>query len=64
MQDGVELDEPDRAMAAALQLHGRAPWSLVARLVGASESTAERRVESLVRRGCPRFRTLTEPEVR
>ncbi|QYC41440.1 hypothetical protein Nocox_19155 [Nonomuraea coxensis DSM 45129] len=51
-------------MAAALQLHGRAPWSLVARLVGASESTAERRVESLVRRGCPRFRTLTEPEVR
>ncbi|GAA3589030.1 Lrp/AsnC family transcriptional regulator [Nonomuraea rosea] len=47
MQDGVHIDELDRAIVAALQLNGRAPWSLVARLVGASESTVVRRAALL-----------------
>ncbi|WP_433444434.1 Lrp/AsnC family transcriptional regulator [Nonomuraea sp. CA-141351] len=47
MQDGVEIDELDRAIVAALQLNGRAPWSLIARLVGASESTVVRRAAVL-----------------
>ncbi|MET8992743.1 Lrp/AsnC family transcriptional regulator [Nonomuraea wenchangensis] len=51
MQDDVEIDALDRAIAAALQLNGRAPWSLVARLVGASESTVVRRAAALGERG-------------
>ncbi|MEU5838065.1 Lrp/AsnC family transcriptional regulator [Streptomyces diacarni] len=45
------IDELDRRVIAALQLNGRAPWSAVAQWVGASESTAQRRYQSLCARG-------------
>jgi DNA-binding Lrp family transcriptional regulator len=44
---GNDLDELDRRLIAALQLDGRAPWHLVARVVGASESTVQRRFTAL-----------------
>ncbi|MGW5865173.1 Lrp/AsnC family transcriptional regulator [Streptomyces sp. NPDC055239] len=45
------IDELDQRIIAALQLNGRAPWSAVARWVGASETTAQRRYRSLRERG-------------
>ncbi len=41
------IDELDRRIIAALQLSGRAPWSKIARWAGTSESTAQRRFNSL-----------------
>ncbi|MFJ5222935.1 Lrp/AsnC family transcriptional regulator [Streptomyces sp. NPDC088400] len=41
------IDELDRRVIAALQLNGRAPWSSIARWVGASETTAQRRYQAL-----------------
>jgi DNA-binding Lrp family transcriptional regulator len=69
--DGVlaghgEWSEPERlteqefAIARVLAVDGRASYAQLAAAVGVSESTAARRVESLVRRGCLRFRTLFE----
>ncbi len=69
--DGVlaghrEWHEPERltpqefAIARVLAADGRATYAQIAAAVGVSESTAARRVESLVRRGCLRFRTLFE----
>ena len=43
-----------------LAADGRASYSQIAAAVGVSDSTAARRVESLVRRGCLRFRTVFE----
>jgi DNA-binding Lrp family transcriptional regulator len=57
------LDELELAIVAALGEDGRMPIKQIARHVGASESTAGRRLESLVRRGCLRFRTLAEPNL-
>lgn len=45
------IDELDRRVVAALQLNGRAPWSAVARWVGASETTAQRRYAAMRERG-------------
>ncbi|MGV9643429.1 Lrp/AsnC family transcriptional regulator [Streptomyces sp. NPDC004822] len=45
------IDDLDRRVIAALQLNGRAPWSAVARWVGASETTAQRRYTTLRERG-------------
>ncbi|MFD9756728.1 Lrp/AsnC family transcriptional regulator [[Kitasatospora] papulosa] len=45
------VDELDRRVIAALQLNGRAPWSAVARWVGASETTAQRRYTAMRERG-------------
>jgi len=56
-----ELDELELAIATALGADGRAPLREVATQVGVSESTVGRRIESMVRRGCLRFRTLVEP---
>lgn len=58
-----KLDELDRDIIAVLGEDGRMSFKELSRRVGASESTAARRVESLVRRGCLRFRTLAEPEL-
>ncbi|MEW2503301.1 MULTISPECIES: Lrp/AsnC family transcriptional regulator [unclassified Amycolatopsis] len=55
------LDELDLAISAALGEDGRLSFKEVSRQVGTSESTVARRVDSLVRRGCLRFRTLAEP---
>ncbi|SFJ40458.1 Lrp/AsnC family transcriptional regulator [Amycolatopsis sacchari] len=56
-----KLDELDLAICAALGEDGRMSAKDLARQVGTSESTVSRRMESLVRRGCLRFRTLAEP---
>ena len=41
------IDALDRRIVAAIQLNGRAPWSAIARWAGTSESTAQRRFNSL-----------------
>lgn len=57
------LSELEFAVARVLAENGRATYATIAQRVGTSESTAARRVESLVRRGCLRFRTIFEPPV-
>ena len=47
-----------RDVAAVLAADGRASYAQIAAAVGVSDSTAARRVESLIRRGCLRFRTV------
>jgi DNA-binding Lrp family transcriptional regulator len=54
------LTEQEFAIARLLAADGRASYAQLAAACGVSESTAARRVESLVRRGCLRFRTLFE----
>ncbi|ASW57765.1 Lrp/AsnC family transcriptional regulator [Plantactinospora sp. KBS50] len=54
MTSSVAVDALDRRVLAALQLDGRAPWGLVARAVGASESTVQRRFNALRARGAAR----------
>jgi DNA-binding Lrp family transcriptional regulator len=56
-----QLDELELAVIAALGEDGRMSFKELSRRVGVSESTVARRVDSLVRRGCLRFRTLAEP---
>jgi DNA-binding Lrp family transcriptional regulator len=58
-----KLTEQEFAIARVLAVDGRATYAQIAAAVGASESTAARRVESLLTRGCLRFRTLFEPQV-
>ncbi|MFI6359667.1 Lrp/AsnC family transcriptional regulator [Streptomyces sp. NPDC050743] len=41
------VDDLDRRIIAALQLNGRAPWSAIAHWAGASETTVQRRYQSL-----------------
>jgi DNA-binding Lrp family transcriptional regulator len=57
------LDELELSIIAALGEDGRMSFKQLSAQVGASESTVARRVESLVRRGCLRFRTLAEPDL-
>ena len=52
------LTPQEFAIAEVLAADGRASYKQIAGTVGVSESTAARRVESLVHRGCLRFRTL------
>lgn len=54
------LTEQEFAIARLLAADGRAGYAQLAAACGISESTAARRVESLVGRGCLRFRTLFE----
>jgi DNA-binding Lrp family transcriptional regulator len=54
MPSSPVLDQLDRRLLAALQLDGRAPWSSVARAVGTSESTVQRRFSALRSRGAVR----------
>ncbi|GHF66170.1 DNA-binding Lrp family transcriptional regulator [Amycolatopsis bartoniae] len=58
-----KLDELDLAISAALGEDGRMPVKELAKQVDTSESTVSRRMDSLVRRGCLRFRTLAEPSL-
>jgi DNA-binding Lrp family transcriptional regulator len=62
-QPPERLDELDLALVAALGEDGRMSFKDLSRTVGSSESTAARRVDSLIRRGCLRFRTLAEPSI-
>lgn len=58
-----QLTEQEFAIAGLLAGNGRASYASIAAATGISESTAARRVESLVERGCLRFRTLFEPHL-
>jgi DNA-binding Lrp family transcriptional regulator len=55
------MDAVDRRIAAALQLHGRATWREVARVVGISESTAARRGRHLLSKGLVRVTGQPDP---
>jgi DNA-binding Lrp family transcriptional regulator len=55
------LDDVELAIAAELGEDGRRPVKELAVRVGVSESTVARRIDSMVARGCLRFRTLVEP---
>lgn len=57
------LDDLERTIIDALGHAGRMSYAELARRVGGSEATARRRVDSLVKRGCLRFRTLAEPSL-
>ncbi|MGC7096195.1 Lrp/AsnC family transcriptional regulator [Amycolatopsis lurida] len=58
-----QLTEQEFEIARVLAADGRATYAQIAAAIGASESTAARRVESLLTRGCLRFRTLFETPV-
>lgn len=53
-----QLTATEFAIAEVLADDGRATCATIARAIGVSESTAARRVESLVERGCLRFRAV------
>jgi DNA-binding Lrp family transcriptional regulator len=55
-----QLTAQEFAIARILAKDGRAAYSAVATKIGVSESTAARRIESLVSSGCVRFRTIFE----
>ncbi len=55
-----QLSAREFAIVAVLADDGRSTYSQVAERVGVSESTVGRRIESLMQRGCLRFRTLFE----
>jgi DNA-binding Lrp family transcriptional regulator len=55
------VDALDRQIAAALQLHGRATWREVARVVEASESTVARRGRQLLDSGLVRVTGQPDP---
>lgn len=57
------LDQVELAIAAVLAEDGRLPARRIAEAVGKSESTVARRMESMMRRGCLRFRTVVEPHL-
>ena len=57
----ARLDEVDRRIVAALQIHGRASWQQVARAVGASDSTVARRVNRLFGDGLVKVVASTDP---
>jgi DNA-binding Lrp family transcriptional regulator len=57
------LDEVDRVIAAGLGEDGRMPYRDLAGRAGISETTAARRVESMVSNGCLQFRTLISPQL-
>lgn len=59
----VQLSEQEFAIARVLAADGRASYAQIAATIGVSESTAARRVESLITRGCLRLRTLFETPV-
>ncbi|MFD8216034.1 AsnC family protein [Streptomyces sp. NPDC059697] len=57
----MELDELDRGVVHALQIHPRAPWTLVGEVLGVNPVTAARRWHRLEEAGlawvtaCPRL---------
>lgn len=57
----TRLDELDRCIVAALQIHGRANWQQIARAVGASDSTVARRVNRLLGDGLVKVAASTDP---
>jgi DNA-binding Lrp family transcriptional regulator len=54
------LDQLDRQIAAALQLHPRATWRQIAAVIGATESTVRRRAERLLQAGIVRTTVIAD----
>jgi DNA-binding Lrp family transcriptional regulator len=54
------LDQLDRPIAAALQLHPRATWRQIAAVIGATESTVRRRAERLLQAGVVRTTVIAD----
>ncbi|MET8468831.1 Lrp/AsnC family transcriptional regulator [Streptomyces sp. NPDC006422] len=48
------MDDTDRRIASALQLHGRAPWEQIAKALGLPERTTARRGQRLLESGLAR----------
>ena len=61
--ESEQLTPQEFAIANMLALDGRITYAGIASRIGISESTAARRVESLVKRGCLRFRAVFESPV-
>ncbi|NED94555.1 Lrp/AsnC family transcriptional regulator [Phytoactinopolyspora alkaliphila] len=59
--EAVVLDEMDRQIVAALQIHGRATWQQIARAVGTSDTTVSRRAQRLFSDGVVRVVASTDP---
>lgn len=59
--DSVELDDLDRQIVAALQIHGRATWQQIARAVGTSDTTVSRRAQRMLNSGIVRVIASTDP---
>lgn len=57
----AQLDQMDLSLIAELIDDGRRTYKQLAATLGVNETTIARRVDSLVDRGCVRFRTLAEP---
>lgn len=57
----AQLDQTDLALIAELIDDGRRTYTELAATLGVNETTIARRLDSLVDRGCIRFRTLAEP---
>ncbi|MGH3585941.1 MAG: Lrp/AsnC family transcriptional regulator, partial [Pseudonocardia sp.] len=55
------LDNVDRCIVTALQIHGRASWQQIARAVGASDSTVARRANRLFGEGLVQVVATTDP---
>jgi DNA-binding Lrp family transcriptional regulator len=55
------LDALDRRIVAALQINGRAPWGMVARAVGSTESTVARRAQRMSESGQVRVVGMIDP---
>lgn len=57
----VVLDQLDRQIVAALQIHGRATWQQIARVVGTSDTTVARRTQRMFSSGVVRVVASTDP---
>lgn len=55
------LDELDRRIIAALQIHGRATWQQIASAAGASDTTVARRAQRLFAEGLAQVVATTDP---
>ncbi|NJC21523.1 DNA-binding Lrp family transcriptional regulator [Arthrobacter pigmenti] len=55
------LDELDRCILSALQIHGRASWQQIARAAGTSDSTVSRRVNQMLDDGLVQVIAATDP---
>jgi len=60
MTASAQLDSVERAIVAALHISPRAPWELIARALGVSESTVARRAQRLLASGLVTVVGMTE----
>lgn len=63
MNAAEELTEPDRMIAYALQANGRATWGAIARALGLSERTVQRRGQRLLDSGLVQVSTYLDTTI-